>query len=117
LGRKVYDLLSNKDPARYDDLLAQLDLKDSGLLDLSPVYVIDKIQAHLLLLHSRRDHHIPISESEAIVAATKDRLGSELVPFTAFDHVDPALSAIEPALAVDSVELYSYLYRLLLRLK
>jgi dienelactone hydrolase len=117
-GRAVYDLLSNTDPDRYSELLAGIGVEGhAALRGLSPVYVADRLRARLLVLHSRRDHHVPFAEGEALRDATRERLGTELASFSAFDHVDPRLSKVTPALASDGVKLYYYLTRLILRLR
>jgi len=116
-GRAVFDLLDNKDPARFEALFTALDPEGvAALRRLSPADVVDQIEAPLLILHSRRDHHVPISEAEALRGATADRLAAEMATFSAFDHVDPQLSALKPALVSDGLKLYAYLFRLILRL-
>jgi hypothetical protein len=118
-GRAVFDLLDNTDPARFDALLGAVlafekDLED--LLELSPSQVASELRAPLRILHARRDRHVPYAHA-ALLREGASQVRPSLQSFDAFDHVDPRLSAIRPALTGDALKMYWYLYGLIRRLE
>jgi acetyl esterase/lipase len=117
-GRAVFDLLDNDDPERFQPLLdrvmAYADLE--ALLALSPSRVAADVRAPLRVLHSRRDRHVPFEHAERLTQAAA-RAEPRLLRFDAFDHVDPRLSSVRPALAADALRMYWYLYGLVRRLE
>lgn len=117
-GRAVFDLLDNDDPARFDALLARVEAFPNdldSLLALSPSdNAAASLRAPLRVLHSRADRHVPFEHATALVAAAPD---ASLQRFQAFEHVDPRLSDLRPALAADALRMYWYLYGLIRRLE
>jgi pimeloyl-ACP methyl ester carboxylesterase len=87
-GRPLLTLLLNDDPARVDELIAQLpeavraDIAALSLKgrDLSP------LAGKLILIHGEADRMIPYTESIALAAAAG---GAELFIPEGFSHVDP----------------------------
>ncbi len=116
-GRASYDFLTNRDPSRVDELMAQLPEEAlSDLRLLSPSRNIDDVQADLFIVHDRGDPYIPYVESRRM----RDRLaGREDIHYTEvslFEHVEPNLHQSGDILVLDGTRLYFRLYQLLLRL-
>lgn len=67
----LFDLLSNRDAARFDDLYAALPAQiRSTAQDLSPLHVASGLQAPVELATAPRDRYFPVAESRALVAAS-----------------------------------------------
>jgi fermentation-respiration switch protein FrsA (DUF1100 family) len=93
--RAVYDLLANRDPARFTVLAGRL---PAGLTDrlsaLSPAGFIDRLTVPVLALHARTDQASPPTESRALVAALKGRVVTRLVIVGNLSHVTPTVSIL-----------------------
>jgi dienelactone hydrolase len=93
--RSVYDLLANRDPARFDLLAGRL---PGGLTDrlsaLSPVRSINRVTVPVLALHARTDQASPPTESRALIAALKGRVVTRLVIVGDLSHVTPTVSIL-----------------------
>ncbi|RLK46526.1 pimeloyl-ACP methyl ester carboxylesterase [Alkalispirillum mobile] len=88
-GRAVYDLLTNRDPERVPELLADLPepVRDEiEALNLARRDLSD-LQAYLLLVHGRDDDVIPWTQSQALLEAAPAS-GAELRLVTGLTHVD-----------------------------
>ena len=73
-ARAVLAVLSNRDPARVDTLLAALPPATQALLDaLSPARRARRLSARLLVLHGREDQAVPFTESLRLAAAADPR--------------------------------------------
>jgi fermentation-respiration switch protein FrsA (DUF1100 family) len=68
------------------------------------------------VLHSEADRHVPFAHALALVEAAS-HTKPDLLRFQAFEHVDPRLSRLRPALVIDALRLYWYLYTLVRRLE
>jgi len=94
-GAALYALLMNTKPERVESLIAQLDQRiQERIAFLSPSRVIQRLQAHLVIIHGLRDDFIPYTESLRLAAAApmQDRVHLALTRF--LTHVD----VIEPPL-------------------
>jgi dienelactone hydrolase len=93
--RSVYDLLVNRDPARFNVLAGRL---PTGLTDrlsaLSPVGSIDRVTVPVLALHARTDQASPPTESRALIAALKGRVVTRFVIVGNLSHVTPTVSIL-----------------------
>jgi pimeloyl-ACP methyl ester carboxylesterase len=90
----LYQLLSNRDPARTRALvaLAPESIRDA-LTSLSPSRVASRIRFPVLALHSRDDPASPPSESAFLVGAVPNP-GNRLVEVGIFRHVTPTASPL-----------------------
>jgi acetyl esterase/lipase len=86
----LFRLLSNRDPARFDDLYAALpDQIRATVKDLSPLHAAPRLRARVEIATAPRDRYFPVAESRALVAA------SALVRLTVTSllaHATPRLS-------------------------
>jgi pimeloyl-ACP methyl ester carboxylesterase len=64
-------LLTNRDPARFDDLYAALPAQIRNTAqDLSPLHVAPRLRAPVEIATAPRDTYFPVAESRALVAAS-----------------------------------------------
>ncbi len=92
-GQAALALLLNTDPARVPELIAKLprELKDF-LAVFDPKPHLSRLQAPILLLHSRQDRIIPFEESKKLFAALKQQnKKAQILELRVFDHVNPIL--------------------------
>lgn len=116
-GRACYDFLTNRDPARVDELLAGLPqeaLRDLRLL--SPSRNLEDVRAELFILHDRGDSFIPYVESRRMRDRLAGRDDLHYTEISLFEHVEPNLRQRGDIVVLDSARLYFCLYQLLLRL-
>jgi acetyl esterase/lipase len=117
LGRACYDFLTNRDPARVDELLAGLPaeaLRDLRLL--SPSRTLEDVRAEIFIVHDRGDPFIPYVESRRMRDRLAGRDDLHYTEVSLFEHVEPNLRQRGDILVLDSARLYFRLYQLLLRL-
>ncbi len=85
-AQPVYDLLSNRDPARTFELASRLPPRARELLErFSPSSVADRISVPVVALHSRDDPAVPYGEALRLVRGLR---GTRLVTVGSFRHVD-----------------------------
>jgi dipeptidyl aminopeptidase/acylaminoacyl peptidase len=111
-GRAVLRLLTATDPEAVDLALDQLPSDMKALMTaMSPMTYLADIRAPLLvLLHDRRDHIIPVSESRRLWSALSGRPGASYTEL-GFQHLDPTkLSPLR--LARELPKLYSAVFPL-----
>jgi pimeloyl-ACP methyl ester carboxylesterase len=95
-ARAVYALAVNLDPARFDELYAQLPAAmraDIGQLDLAR-RDLKPLQARLLLVHGRNDNLIPWPESLALAAAAPAGQARVFLIQRVLGHVDLSVSSL-----------------------
>lgn len=109
-GQAVLAVLTNRDPARVDALLATLPPDTRALLDaLSPARHATRFPGRLLLVHGREDPAVPFTESLRLLAAADPRQ-TRLVLVSLVGHVEglgPAWSQL-----ADLARLWSVVYEL-----
>ena len=67
----LFRLLSNRDPARFDDLYAALPTEiRSTVVALSPLNAAPRLRAPVEIATAPRDRYFPVAESRALVAAS-----------------------------------------------
>ncbi|HYB69212.1 MAG TPA: hypothetical protein VEH80_01005 [Candidatus Bathyarchaeia archaeon] len=91
-GRRLVD---NRDPARFDGLVAALPTRTRALLDaLSPGSTVGRLRAPLFLIHGREDPAVPFTESLRLEAAAR-RAGrtARIEIVGGIGHVDPGWGA------------------------
>ena len=67
----LFDLLSNRDAARFDDLYAALPAQIRATAKaLSPLHVASRLQAPVELATAPRDRYFPVAESRALTASS-----------------------------------------------
>lgn len=95
-GRSIYQLLSNTDTARHDELLAKLPpgvlaTIDSLTLSSKPLSLL---QARLILVHGKDDRLVPYTESLALAAALPPEQSQIFLIHRVLGHVDLRLSQV-----------------------
>ncbi len=93
-GRSVYALLTNRDPDRVHDLIAQLPLpirEEMNALDLSR-RDLSSLQTRLVIMHGRTDPMIPFTEGVALAQAAQD--SADLYVLDSLGHVELELSGL-----------------------
>jgi pimeloyl-ACP methyl ester carboxylesterase len=86
----LFELLSNRDPARFDDLYAALPEEiRSTVIDLSPLHVAPRLQAPVEIATAPRDRYFPVAESRALVAGSPN---IRLTVTSLLAHATPRLS-------------------------
>ena len=89
-GQAMYELLTNRDPERVEDLWARLDPKtQQTLAGLSPHLKIDQLQTEIVIIHASADAAIPSVESLKLARAIGDEKRTYFRIFYQFSHVDP----------------------------
>lgn len=87
-GRRVWNLVSNRQEALVEPLLADLpDGARKALQALSPLPALRHLSGHLLVAHGAADRSIPFTESLRLAAAGPP--GSRVVILRTFDHTGP----------------------------
>ncbi|MGH2751560.1 MAG: alpha/beta hydrolase family protein [Actinomycetota bacterium] len=85
--QSLVELLSNRDPQRIDELVAQLPPAFRTLLErFSPSTAIHELEAPVLVLQSKKDVATPWTEAELLHRSAE---GSRLMMLDHFSHVDP----------------------------
>jgi len=85
----VTALLANRDPRRFDELYAALELDTRGLIEeLSPLSRISQVSAPVEIVSSPADPFFPVDESRTLAAAGRD---IRLTVTPALLHVIPRL--------------------------
>ena len=70
-AERVYDLLANTDPARFDSLYAALpDHVRAAALSLSPLHVAPRLHAPVEIATAPHDTYFPVAEARALAAAS-----------------------------------------------
>jgi fermentation-respiration switch protein FrsA (DUF1100 family) len=109
-AQAVLAVLTNRDPARVDALLAALPPETQARLDaLSPARRVRQLPGRLLIVHGRDDPAIPFTESLRLAAAA-DPARSRLVAVDLLRHVEGRLPAWRQVR--DLVDLWSGVYEL-----
>lgn len=90
-ARHLYELLTNEDPARVDDLVKRIDPNVREQIErISLAPVIPSLRAYLLIGHGTTDPLIPYTESLRLADAVPDKRRVHLAILRQFAHVDPA---------------------------
>jgi fermentation-respiration switch protein FrsA (DUF1100 family) len=97
-GAALYALLMNTDPERVDALIERLDPRiRERIACLSPSRVIERLQAHLVIIHGLEDDYIPYSESLRLAAAAPRKGHVHLALTRLISHVDVVGPDLRPA--------------------
>lgn len=99
-GKGALALLENRDPEQVTKLIGELpnELK-TFMQTMDPEPWLSRIEASVVLLHSKNDVIVPFQESEKLAAALRDRQKQvKFIELNIFDHVNPVL----PELSVKS---------------
>ncbi len=86
----LYALLTNRDPARFDELFAALpaDVR-STVIDLSPLHAAPRLRAPVEIVTATRDKYFPAAESRALAEASPH---VRLTVTSLLTHATPRLS-------------------------
>lgn len=92
-GQQALALLLNKDPEKFDELLAALPPELKNFLDtFDPRPGIANLKSEILLLHSIHDPVIPFEESQKLLSALREnKKEAQFIELRVFDHVNPVL--------------------------
>lgn len=116
-GRRVAQLLVNRNPDRVPELVAALPEDTRELLaGISPETNIENLRAELFLLHDVDDAIIPFTESRAFYEGAVNARERHLTELRLFRHVEPQEGTNPLVLARESAKLYLHVYGVLLRL-
>jgi len=86
----LFELLTNRDAARFDDLYNSLPAQiRSTTVDLSPLHVAPRLCAPVEIATAPRDKYFPVAESRALVAASPH---VRLTVTSLLAHATPRLS-------------------------
>lgn len=90
-AERLYDLLANTDPARFDRLYEALPVHvRSAALSLSPIHVARHLHAPVEIATAPHDRYFPIAEAQALAAASPH---VRLTITSLLAHATPRLSA------------------------
>lgn len=93
-ARSIYDLMTNEDPGRTQDLVAALPGPlPEAISALSPASGMDRITVPVRAMHSRQDPASPPSESELMVQALEPPASGSVSLVGSFRHVNPGQGA------------------------
>jgi len=114
-GRSVYDFVTNRNPAKYEELKARLPWEKFDLNKLSPSTDIKNLKAKVYVLTDRRDSFVPHTESEdlknSLPAGQVRKTDLELLEHTQLSRRLPRLSTV-----VDLAKLTFFTWRMLLEI-
>lgn len=111
-GEALARVLTNRDPEQVGELLDQLPPDVVRFLEaISPASNRDELQARTLLLHDRKDHVLPYSESVRF-AENESEAGADvrLTLIDHFHHVRPDEDADIWSLSRDGFRLYRHIF-------
>lgn len=114
----LYEILTNSDPSRAQDLFARLSPQRQAILrQLSPRAHVQALEAEFFIMHDRSDPYLPYVESRRLRDALAGN-GSSLhyAEFAIFEHVEPT-NWTDPLTFIANIsKLLFYAWLLLLRL-
>jgi acetyl esterase/lipase len=111
-GQAMAEVLANRDPERIDELLDELpvDVREF-LAALSPAHGVEHLSAPALLLHDRKDHVLPYSESVQFAElASEMNADVRLTLLDQFHHVRPDEDSDLLSLIGDGARLYRHIF-------
>ena len=98
-GKSIYDLITNTDPAKVDNLIGNLPQKlQVFITDLNPKDQVSTISSDLYIIHSTNDNVIPYTQSLELYDHYKTGTKTELFLLNIFSHVNPVF----PRLTIQS---------------
>jgi hypothetical protein len=113
-GRAAFDLLTNKDPSKVDELLAKLPAAPrQALADLSLGGRLQGLRAETFILHDVSDHYVPYTESRRLRDALQGQVKLHFTEVDVFEHVEPTIDRAAHTLITDSAKLYLHLFQIL----
>ena len=113
-GRAAFNLLTNKDPSKVDELLAKLPAEPrQALSDLSLDGRLGGLRAETFILHDKTDHFVPYTESRRLRDALQGQVKLHFTEVDIFDHVQPTIDRDAHTLITDSAKLYLHLFQIL----
>ena len=99
--------------AEVDRILAALpERTGASLAAISPSTRVQRLKAHLFIMHGVADRHIPITESRQLAAQVGPGVLHRYSEFRLFEHVRIDQDLTGPALIVDVLKLYRHLWLL-----
>jgi fermentation-respiration switch protein FrsA (DUF1100 family) len=97
-GAALYALLMNTDPDQVGALIERLDPRiRERIAYLSPSRVIQRLQAHLVIIHGLLDDYIPYTESLRLAAAAPREERVHLALTRLISHVDVVGPGLRPS--------------------
>jgi pimeloyl-ACP methyl ester carboxylesterase len=90
-AERLYDLLANSDPHRFDSLYTELPAHvREAVVSLSPIHVARRLDAPVEIATAPEDTYFPIAESQALAAASPH---VRLTVTSLLAHATPRISA------------------------
>jgi dienelactone hydrolase len=113
-GRAAFELLTNRDPSRVDELLARLPAEPrQALRDLSLDGRLQGLRAETFILHDKTDRFVPYTESRRLRDALQGQVKLHFTEVDIFEHVEPTIDRAAHTLLTDSAKLYFHLFQIL----
>jgi len=88
-GRNAYNLLTNRDPEKFEALYQKLTDKIHYTIEaVSPKNFLSAVSAKIFIAHGSSDRQIPFAESKKIYDTISDKGKAHLALLGTFTHVD-----------------------------
>lgn len=114
IGRQIWTLLTTRDPATAERLLAELPPTDEALLrQLSPSSHLADLHAKVFVMHDHDDSTVPYVQSRLLVAHLRPGQG-EYDEFRFFQHVTPGTASVSPLVFIrDAARLTWHMFQII----
>jgi dienelactone hydrolase len=111
VGRAALGLLDGLPPAETEQALAMLPPATIARLHgISPESVLDRVEAHLFIMHDVGDHFVPYTESRRMAALAPPGHLDQYAEFDLFDHVMPGRAPTSATFYIELARLFRQLY-------
>lgn len=111
VGRAALGLLDGLPPAETEQALAMMPPATIARLHgISPAAVLDRVQAHLFIMHDIGDHFVPFTESRRMAALVPPGHLAAYAEFDLFDHVMPGRAPTSVTFYIELARLFRQLY-------
>ena len=112
----LYEILSNSDPSRTQELLARLPPQNLAILrQVSPKTYIQALDTEFFIMHDRNDRWLPYVESRRLRDAATNGSDVHYAEFDIFRHVEPTNWTDPLTFVANVIKLVFYTWLLLLR--
>jgi len=117
-GRAAFELLTNKDPSRVDELLSRSPSEPRQALDdLSLGGRLEGLHAETFILHDKADRFVPYTESRRLRDALQGQVKLHFTEVDIFEHVEPTMDRSPHTLITDSLKLFLHLFQILIHFR
>jgi len=96
-GKSIYDLITNTEPAKVDELINNLPEKlKAFIIALNPKDQAKTISSDFYIVHSLNDNVIPYTQSLELYDHYKSSTKTDLFLLKIFSHVNPVFPKLSP---------------------